>query len=103
MALPVLYGEVSGADEDGVVMVVASLSNVSHACTGSLLAPNLLITARHCVANFTDEPFTCGPDGELVSTGGGGRMGPLLDQTAGEVGGAGYANLCRGSLDHLPQ
>jgi V8-like Glu-specific endopeptidase len=29
-------------------------------CSASLIAPNLLLTARHCVANVTSEQVTCG-------------------------------------------
>jgi hypothetical protein len=76
---PVLGGTDSGPDEDMVVEVISKSDTVSHTCTGTLLAPNVVITARHCVANFSDATFSCTSDGELVAGSKGGMMGPLLD------------------------
>lgn len=76
---PVLYGTVSTSDEDMVVEVISKSDTVTHTCTGTLLASNVVITARHCVANYLDAPFTCTSDGELTPASQGGKMGPLLD------------------------
>ncbi len=78
----VLYGTVSGPEEDAVVMVVSKGDGVIHTCTGTLLAANVVITARHCIANFVDAAFTCTSDGELVPNSPGGRMGSVLDPAA---------------------
>ncbi|MFZ5896497.1 MAG: trypsin-like serine protease [Myxococcota bacterium] len=74
----VLNGQLSGPDEDSVVKVISKGDRVTHTCTGTLLAPNIVITARHCVANFEDLPFTCTADGELAPGSQGGKMGTLL-------------------------
>lgn len=75
----VLNGEVSPPDEDAVVEVVSKTDTVTHTCTGTLLAPNLVITAHHCVAKFVDTTFTCTSSGELVPGSPGGKIGALLD------------------------
>jgi hypothetical protein len=38
-------------------------------CTATLIAPNLVVTARHCVANTPDGPPQCTSAGDLVMTG----------------------------------
>ncbi len=45
-------------------------------CTATLIAPNLVVTARHCVADTPEGMFSCTSDGDLVVTGTG----------AGEIG-----------------
>jgi hypothetical protein len=47
-------------------------------CSGTLIAPNLVVTAKHCVARTTDGNFTCSPEGNLQSsTNGAGQIGAL--------------------------
>lgn len=78
--LPVLYGTPSGADDDGVVQLRATNARgTALSCTGTLVAPNLVITARHCVTNFKPEPFACTADGELTPTSVGGETGEYVD------------------------
>ena len=48
----------SPASQDATVML---LTNGGFACTATLVAPNLVITARHCVASDLDETNPCGP------------------------------------------
>ena len=53
-------------------------------CTASLIAPNLAITARHCVGPVTEGLFTCNERGELdYSENGAGRFDP--EHPAGEI------------------
>jgi hypothetical protein len=63
-------GEVSPAAEDAVVRLLAHQSNgLSTTCTGTLVAPNLVLTALHCVALNTNIGFggyTCRSDGSLM-------------------------------------
>lgn len=65
----VIGGERSTADQNAVVFV-ALLENGQFAgtCTGTLVAPNLVLTALHCVAK-TDESAICGADGTAVEGG----------------------------------
>jgi len=70
---PIIGGTASGTDEDSVVLLIhTDLKSVAEECTGTLLAPNLVLTARHCVSESTDGAFACDTDGKLVqgSTGG---------------------------------
>lgn len=75
-ALPLLNGEASGVEDNEVVKVIAvQPDKTTHVCTGTLIAPNLVITARHCVVNSNSLPFSCTIDGELVTSSAGGRLG----------------------------
>jgi len=78
----VAYGEPSGPEDDGVVQVRSNGGTVIQNCTGTLVADNLLLTARHCIARFVDAPFSCTPDGELVEGSKGGQIGPALTPSA---------------------
>ncbi len=77
----VLYGQLSGPEDDAVLMVQSNTGTSLQNCTGTLVAPNLVITARHCVSNYVDLKFTCDSSGNLVS-GPGGQMGTLLAASA---------------------
>src|SRR5437773_2550902 len=46
----VVNGVPSTSAQDAVVMVLTS----DQMCSGTLIAPNLVLTARHCVANMDD-------------------------------------------------
>ncbi len=74
----IIGGQLSGPADDAVVMLQGQTTNGFQNCTAALVAPNLVITARHCVSNYVDLKYTCGADGNLVS-GPGGQMGTLLD------------------------
>lgn len=60
---PVIGGVSSGAEHDGVV-VLANFVNGARIglCSATLVAPNLLLTARHCVSN-ADSSVACNTDG----------------------------------------
>lgn len=49
----IIAGRESGTDQDAVVLVF--LSNRNQTCTGTMVAANLLVTARHCVGEANDE------------------------------------------------
>jgi hypothetical protein len=74
---PIWEGEPSGESDDGVVFLIARGSKTSQ-CTATLVAPNLIITAKHCVVEFSSEPFSCTSEGELTSGSRGGAMGALI-------------------------
>lgn len=73
----IIDGEASGSDDDGVLMIRAVLEDEREViCTASLVAPNLLLTARHCVSYLTEGLFSCSIEGELVNGGdGAGELG----------------------------
>ena len=79
----ILKGQLSGPNEDMTVKVesVDAANGTIWNCSGTLVAPNLLVTARHCIAAFVEQTFTCDADGNLVSSGPGGRTGALDDPT----------------------
>jgi secreted trypsin-like serine protease len=83
----IIDGEASGAEQDGVLLLRAQLDDGSELlCSSSLVAPNLLITAQHCVSYLTDGPFSCTVRGELVDNpGGGGRLGLHLPADSIEI------------------
>jgi len=73
-------GYPSGVEDDGVLKLASiNASGVTNYCTGSLVAPNVVLTARHCVANLSEAPFTCTDAGELTADSKGGRFGALID------------------------
>ncbi len=51
-------------------------SRSTQLCTGTLIAPNLVISALHCVAPLRDSNFQCNPDGTVTQ----------LSPGAGELG-----------------
>jgi hypothetical protein len=67
----IVGGEYTGAEEQMVVRVYGSpppgSSEITRTCTGTLLAPNLVVTALHCLSALTaDGNFACTSDGELA-------------------------------------
>jgi Trypsin len=73
----IVAGEPSGADQDGVVLLRAILEDQSEIlCSASLVGPNLILTAAHCVTYLTEGDFSCSVRGELTDNRtGGGRLG----------------------------
>jgi hypothetical protein len=53
----VLGGTLS--DRESVVLVSGKGPNGTTGCTGTLVAPNLVVTARHCVSTSTPGDFSC--------------------------------------------
>lgn len=71
----ILGGTKSDESQDDVVMIF-NYDPVSNRrvgiCTGTLIAPRLVITARHCVAQVNTAPLACDVDGTPLS---GGQVG----------------------------
>ena len=71
-ASPIIGGTESTTADDAVVALAhAPGGQLTSLCTGTLVAPNLILTARHCVAE-TDESATCTSAGKALA---GGRIG----------------------------
>ncbi len=68
----IIKGTPSDATQDAVVLLVYPVGGSAFECTGSLLAPNLVLTARHCVSATADQPFECSQAG--VGTAGAATM-----------------------------
>jgi hypothetical protein len=62
--LGTLAAPLAGAELDtshtGVLAVVIVTAQVIELCTGTLIAPNLVLTARHCIAPTTADSVDCG-------------------------------------------
>jgi Trypsin len=73
----IVDGEPSPAGvQDAVLLLRTMVGGQELLCTASLVAPNLAVTARHCVANLQDGPFNCSVKGELFDNPtGAGRIG----------------------------
>lgn len=68
----VIKGKPSDSSQDAVVLLVhydpANRTGGVGECTGTLIAPNLVLTARHCVAD-TDPYAACDADGKPLAAG----------------------------------
>jgi Trypsin len=54
-----IFGGVSDTTHTNVVGIVIMGSGGFGTCTGSLIAPNLVLTARHCVSEVSGEGIVC--------------------------------------------
>ncbi|HEX7453725.1 MAG TPA: trypsin-like serine protease, partial [Polyangiaceae bacterium] len=53
-------GEPDSVDSNVFILVSHRATEGVALCSASLIAPNLLLTARHCVADTTSEQVACG-------------------------------------------
>ena len=69
---PIIGGTLADAPDSPVLL----LQGPEGGCSAVLVAPTLVLTARHCVANTTPGAFQCTAAGEVVNTGSGaGQIG----------------------------
>lgn len=72
----VIGGTSSPEVDDGVLILRTDRTKDTSVCSASLIAPNLLLTARHCiVADYPADNIRCKPDGTLMVPSGG-QLGP---------------------------
>jgi hypothetical protein len=77
----IIAGRESGADQDAVVLLYLTARNQT--CTGTMVAPNLLVTARHCVGEAGDDGVvTDYSPGELAVFTGAGALAALREDDA---------------------
>jgi secreted trypsin-like serine protease len=83
----IIDGDASGSEQDGVVLLRGLADDGTElVCTGSLVGPNLVLTARHCVSYLNEGLFSCTVRGELTANpDGGGRLGLHLPAERIEV------------------
>jgi trypsin len=76
----IVNGEPSDETDDAAVYVLTRVSNSDRIfCTGSLVAPNLVVTALHCITHTVEGNFSCRSDGTIDSnTAGDGTIGQLV-------------------------
>jgi MYXO-CTERM domain-containing protein len=115
----IVNGEPSDETDDNVVRIAGQISETFKlACTGTLIAPNVVLTALHCVSYRADPnaTFACNPDGMIdPSVPGAGSLGAPIagedvevffgampdgepDAYGDRVFGSGATQICRGDI-----
>src|ERR1700722_1337214 len=74
----IVNGTASDASQNEVVLLYNETASFN--CTATLIAPNLVLTARHCVSNIVSDALECDQNGNAVM---GGQIG--ADYPAGDL------------------
>ncbi|MES1179546.1 MAG: S1 family peptidase [Myxococcales bacterium] len=84
---PIVNGVRSVAADDDVVELTSRPSTgTPQACSATLVAPNVVLTALHCVAVYSGGDFSCNSDGTLQNNNtGGGMLGALVEPGQVEI------------------
>jgi len=73
-----IIGGLDSAPSDDAVMLILTQRNITSVCSSVLIAPNLLLTARHCIsAEYPSDGIHCNPDGSLILPSGGQLGAPV--------------------------
>lgn len=80
-------GTLSPAERDAVVFIRANFTDSSFGdCTGTLLSPHVVVTAKHCVNMVQPGEFVCTGAGTLVDDGqGAGSFGAKVEPSRIEI------------------
>ncbi|CAN5921977.1 hypothetical protein BH11MYX4_BH11MYX4_47270 [soil metagenome] len=81
VAAPVIGGEPSTVAQNAVILIEATLGDASYSCSGTLVAPNLVLTARHCVSATVEAGISCSDKGAPLQNGTFGADTPASDLT----------------------
>lgn len=94
----VVDGYRSGATDDAVVFLryLADVSEYRRICSATLVAPNLVLTALHCIADHRDVDFRCDLEGAPIPAGTG-MLGAIAEPSQVQV----YPGSC-GIAPELP-
>jgi secreted trypsin-like serine protease len=78
----IAHGSPSDTSDDNTVFVNARLPDGAFTtCSGTVVAPNLVLTALHCVTSIALNAFACNSDGTLEGDASTGTLGRLLPPT----------------------
>src|SRR5690606_8788372 len=65
---PIIGGTTSGTEHDSVVVLTTFRDGARRfLCSATLVAPNLILTARHCVTDFAAGSAACTAEGTPVT------------------------------------
>jgi hypothetical protein len=85
---PMVRADPSPSGSEDAVVLLRATANGEQICTGTLVAPNLVLTSRHCVARLNPGEFRCDARGELAENpSGGGTLGADLPANEIEIHG----------------
>lgn len=68
-AAPIVAGKSSDDSQDAVIRLDRYVTGGIQSCSGTLIAENLVLTARHCVTDTADGGFACSIDGKGTAGG----------------------------------